>query len=248
MNAHAQQILESGTEKAYEEFDRFCQKYDPAIYRAWYTSDKPGQNDLLGYRLIKKEAKGAFGSVYRAESAERSGLAVKVLHEDVRENPNILQSFRRGVHSMRILSEAGVNGMVPYIDASEIPAFVVMDWIDGPNLKEAVESGFLAEWSEILEASHSIIDIVRRAHRLPQRVLHRDIRPQNIMLKDYYQDPNPGRIVVLDFDLSWHMGAEEKSVIHGSTSTGYLAPEQIQRRVGVSTRHASVDSFGKSWV
>lgn len=50
--------------------------------------------------------------------------------------------------------------------------------------------------------------------------------------------------MVLDFDLSWHRGAYEVSVIHGQTSVGYMAPEQIRRMEGVSTRHASVDSFG----
>lgn len=47
----------------------------------------------------------------------------------------------------------------------------------------------------------------------------------------------------LDFDLSWHMGATEKSIVLDS-ATGYLAPEQLQQIPGVSTRHASVDTFG----
>ena len=53
---------------------------------------------------------------------------------------------------------------------------------------------------------------------------------------------------VLDFDLSWHRDAFEKSVTYGSTSLGYLAPEQIQELPDVSTRHAAVDSFGLGMV
>ena len=64
------------------------------------------------------------------------------------------------------------------------------------------------------------------------------------MLKGYYTDPDNFEVVVLDFDLSWHQGAAERSVIYGATTTGYLAPEQLQNVHGVTTRHASVDSFG----
>ena len=61
-------------------------------------------------------------------------MAVKILHGDIRENKDMLTSFRRGVQSMRILSERNVTGMVPYIQAWEIPTSSVMELIDGPNL------------------------------------------------------------------------------------------------------------------
>jgi len=63
------------------------------------------------------------------------------------------------------------------------------------------------------------------------------------MLEGYYTDPVDWRVVVLDFDLSWHRGAYEHSVLH-TTAAGYLAPEQIRPIKGVSTRNAAVDSFG----
>ena len=160
----------------------------------------------------------------------------------------LLQAFRRGVRSMEILGDRNVQGMVPYRQAFEIPAFVVMDWIDGPNLHEAVSSMLVSDWELILRISSEIADVVRRGHVLPERVLHRDIRPSNVMLSGFYSDPVDWEVVVLDFDLSWHRGAFEKSVTYGSTILGYLAPEQIQKSPGVSTRHAAVDSFGLGMV
>jgi serine/threonine protein kinase len=145
---------------------------------------------------------------------------------------------------MRILSENNVMGMVAYQEASEIPAFVVMDWVDGPNLKEAVVSRQLEEWSLLVRIAVDLTDVIRRAHLLPERVLHRDLRPANIMLEYFYSDPDNWRVVVLDFDLSWHRGATERSIIHTSSSLGYLAPEQITTSGKVSTRHSAVDSFG----
>ena len=149
---------------------------------------------------------------------------------------------------MKILSDRDVQGMVPYRKAFEIPAFVVMDWIEGPDLKIAVDSTLVSDWELILRIGSKIADIVRRGHLLAERVLHRDLRPSNVMLQGFYSDPQDWDVVVLDFDLSWHKGALEKSVTHGATLLGYLAPEQIEDIPGVSTRHTAVDSFGLGMV
>lgn len=243
LNKRAQEILKEDSVEAYEEFSNFCSEYDQAIYRAWYTTTREGENTVLGYRLIKEIAKGSFGRVYEAESPSGKRVAVKILLEEIRNEPDHLRSFRRGVRSMRILQGHGVGGMVAYLEASEIPAFVVMEWVEGPNLVEATQAKFLGEWPDIVKASMQLSRIIRKAHELPERVLHRDLRPSNVMLEGYYTEPNDWNVVVLDFDLSWHKGAFEKSVLH-NTVAGYLAPEQMHEVKGVSTRNAAVDSFG----
>ena len=137
-----------------------------------------------------------------------------------------------------------MRGMVPYRAASEIPAFAVMDFVDGPDLLNAVRTGRVVGWSMMLGIAVDLARIVRSAHMLPERVLHRDLRPSNIMLKGFREGSNEWEVVVLDFDLSWHRDANELSVINPAAATGYLAPEQIRRGKSESTRHASVDSFG----
>ena len=247
LNQAAIQILSSQSPDALEEYKKFCRKYDQAIYQAWYTRAEEGKNVLLGHVLRDEVASGAFGTVYRATDTAGNNVAVKVLHENMRRSEDLLNAFRRGVRSMEILSANDVQGMVPYRKAFEIPAFVVMDWIDGPDLKEAVESAQVRDWDLILRIGSEIADIVRKGHRLPERVLHRDIRPSNVMLRDFYADSYEWEVVVLDFDLSWHKGAMEQSVTHGAVF-GYLAPEQIQNISNVSTRHTAVDSFGLGMV
>ena len=248
LNAEASRILQQVTPETTEEYDRFSEDYDQAIYRAWYTSTESGSNRLLGSTLHREMASGAFGKVYQAHDSEGQDVAVKVLHEGIRRNPDLLQAFRRGVRSMQILGRNDVEGMVPYKKAFEIPACVTMDWIEGPNLHQAVSAKQITDWETILRIGSDIADIVRRGHALPERVLHRDIRPSNVMLRRFHSDPDEWDVVVLDFDLSWHRGALERSVVHGSTTFGYLAPEQIQDIQGVSTRHAAVDSFGMGMV
>jgi serine/threonine protein kinase len=244
LNAHAQILLRDQSDEAYARYNDFCKKYDQPIHRAWYTSTESPDNILCGYRLIEEIAEGGFGRVFRAEAPDGREIALKLLKADVRRKPDMMQSFRRGVRSMRILSKHRVPGMVPYHEASEIPAFAVMDYISGPNLQEAVESQYCGDWHTVLRIAVDLAHIIRRAHLLPERVLHRDIRPANIMLEGYYADPATYKVVVLDFDLSWHMGATEVSVTDRPSVSGFLAPEQVERRSNASTRNAAVDSFG----
>lgn len=243
LNARASTLLRDESAAAYGTYEAFSHEYDQAIYRAWYTSATPGKNQLLGYTLEEHVARGAFGLVYRARSADGAQVAVKVLLDEVRRDSQALQSFRRGVRSMKILEQHALPGIASYHRASEIPAFVAMDWIEGPNLADAKASRQIEEWSAIVDIALQLVRIIRAAHNVPERVLHRDIRPENIMLRDFWMDTNIRDVVVLDFDLSWHVGAAEKSVLHTS-SVGYLAPEQIQPIPRASTRSAFVDSFG----
>ncbi len=244
LNAHAALILRTSEKQAYDDFERFCEKYDRYIYRSWYANTIPPYNIMLGYRLKEQIAEGAFGRVFEADDSGGQRVALKLLKYDVRHKPAMLQGFRRGVQSMRILDKHHVNGMIPYRNSSEIPAFAVMDFVDGPNLQVGVKSGFFDSWHDVLRIGRDLCAIIRSAHQLPERVLHRDIRPTNIMLRGYYTNPDDYEVVVLDFDLSWYRGASEDSVMDQSALNGFLAPEQIERTKGVSTRNATVDSFG----
>lgn len=244
LNAHAATLLKLGDEKSIKDYELFSMKYDRAIHMAWYTSTRSQDNEniFLGYTLVEEVARGAFGIVFKGIDREGREVAIKVLHAEIRKEVELLKAFRRGTRSMRIVSERRVQGMVEYIAASEIPATLVMEWVDGPNLNKVVEAG-LDEWAVIIDIMQQLTRIISDAHALPERVLHRDIRPSNIIASGYW-DGGEIELRVIDFDLSWHRGSVEKSVIFGSQLSGYLAPEQLQRTVGVSTQHASVDSYG----
>jgi eukaryotic-like serine/threonine-protein kinase len=143
------------------------------------------------------------------------------------------------------LRQHNVPGMVGFVDASEIPAVVVMEWIDGPDLTDVVKARAAPDWETILRIGAELARIIYRAHSLPERVLHRDIRPPNVMLRNFWAGGGDFEVVVTDFDLSWHIDSLEKSVV--AKPLGFLAPEQLHREEGrgdVSTRSAQVDSFG----
>jgi len=242
LNARAASILQEDTPQSREKYEAFSRDYDRAIHQAWYTSTDDQGSEFFDYRLLSEIARGAFGLVYQSVSKHGQMVAIKLLHNEIRRKNDLLNAFRRGVRSMRILKSRGIPGMVDLLEAFEIPACVVMEWIDGPNLKEVGESRTLVDWQAYFDIVVQLTRIILAAHQLPERVLHRDLRPANVMVEGYWE--RDYKVKVLDFDLSWHQGAAERSVVHGSSMSGYLAPEQLERRVGVSTQNALVDSFG----
>ena len=105
-----------------------------------------------------------------------------------------------------------------------------------------MQSKILADWLSNLIVARDLARIIHAAHLLPEGVLHRDIRPPNVMLKNYWTNGNQIDVVVMDFDLSWHVDALEKSIV--AKPLGFMAPEQLRQRASESTRSALVDSFG----
>jgi serine/threonine protein kinase len=245
LNKEAVRIFKSNKDNPYEEFAKFTLKYDEAIHRSWYTTVHEPNNEILGFKLTKEVShNGLFGQVYKALDKDGEFCAIKILHNQVRKREEYIQGFRRGIKSMKILNNSDIEGMVKLLDASEIPALIVMEWVDGINLYDAVTKGKVNDSNRFLEVVLKLSEIVNRAHRLPERVLHRDIRPTNIMIKWKDDELDFSEIIVLDFDLAWYKSSIESKEIDFKISNGYLAPEQISNIKKVSTRSAAVDSFG----
>ena len=235
------------TKEDIEQLEEFYKKYLKAIHMAWLI--EPGTDcDLLHkHKVLEGVGRGAFGQVYKAQNIENNEIvAVKVLLPEVRNNREYLNSFRRGVRSIRILTENLVPGMVKFEGAYEVPACVLMEFIDGPTLTKAMEEKMIDTLEGCLEILFKMGEIVHCAHELKERVLHRDLKPDNIMLKNFYHGSSDLEVIVLDFDLSWHKGALDMSVVHGARAQGYAAPEQTATGLSssVSTRHTAVDVFG----
>lgn len=145
---------------------------------------------------------------------------------------------------MRILAENNVEGMVPYIHAHELPPTLIMEYIEGANLEEVIESRTLHKWPDYVDIALQIARIVRKGHTLTKTVLHRDLKPANIMFRNFWYPDKENEVVILDFDLSWYKGAKGQDPAIDKVDVGYLAPEQLNPNTGTSTKNTLVDSFG----
>lgn len=238
-------IFFDGDDFDFEAYRRFCEEYDSALHLASRVRLGTSNSSWFGYELKREIGSGNFGRVYEADAEDLTHVAVKIAHEDVRDNPEKLNNFRRGVQSMRILTGSNISGVVSIISATELPPSIVMEYIEGVNIDDI---SFQKDLSlhEIFSISSRIIEIVLRCHNHISTIFHRDLRPSNIMLTgEWYHNVLLCDVIVLDFDLSWYTGASDgEFILSSSQALGYLAPEQLNLSSKISSRSALVDVFG----
>lgn len=240
LNRVASKILNSNRSDKNEAYESFRKKYAEGIFRCWFI--QPGDR-FFGYEIVDTLRQGAFGSLYKVRCSKGETRALKVLHLNIKDDVSKLDCFRRGVSSMRILTQNGVEGMVPLLDAWEIPTSILMDYIDGIDLSEAAYSQLCDSWNDRILYAHEIVSIIIRGHELDAQVLHRDLRPPNVLIEDPYSSSQKPKMKICDFDLSWHKNAVDTSIALESLN-GYLAPEQLDSTLRDLSRSTYVDSFG----
>lgn len=231
--------------------ENFYNNYITQLHRAWLVNPKnPSTAKVYGYTTTDFIGNGAFGSVFEAEDKDKNRYALKVLSQEVKDSVAYLSCFRRGIRSMHILTEKNIEGMVKIRDSYEIPACIIMDLVDGITLRTAIDKHFLKRLEVKLDVLGKISKIIHSAHQLEERILHRDLKPENIMLENCFSerdfdDPSDSPVVkVLDFDLSWHRGATERTITFGAVSQGFMAPEQVDMSADRSlARSTAVDIY-----
>jgi serine/threonine protein kinase len=245
LNSYAARFADA-KEFELKEYNSFLSKYKFAMHKAWYVDVAEPFNDFFDFKIVDRIGSGLFGTVFKAVTKDGSFRAIKILRSEVMSNETMLQCFRRGASSMRILDKSKVAGVVKLDKALEIPPSIIMEFIEGGNLEDAKAASLLNGWVETIAICRDVARVVKSGHLLPERVLHRDIRPANIMLRGLYTAEDR-EVAVLDFDLSWHVGAIGNTIApHVMQAMGYLSPEQRSAARGITTRSATVDTFGLS--
>ena len=174
------------------------------------------------YELEEVVGTGGMSSVYRAHDRllERD-VALKVLHQQFGEDGDHVERFRREARAVARLSHPNI---VTVIDRGEQDGrqFIVFEYVAGENLKSLIEREAPLREQEAVRLALEIARALAFAHQ--QGLVHRDVKPQNVLLND------DGRAKVTDFGI-----ARSLDVQHGMTQTGtvmgtsdYIAPEQAR--------------------
>ncbi len=172
-------------DQIYTRFQEFCRTYRFPLNRAFFKDSDDEFNVWFGYKLnFPSLGRGNFGEVFHAYDKSGIDVAVKVLHENILNDTNMLGGFRRGVRSMRFLSEANIDGVVKIIDAFELPPTIVMDFVPGYTLQDALEAQPKMPWLVKLRIISKVTRIVYSSHCLHMTVMHRDLKPSNIMIRN----------------------------------------------------------------
>ena len=175
------------------------------------------------YDLEELVGTGGMSSVYRARDRllERH-VAIKILHEHYSRDDDYIERFRREARAAAKLSHPNI---VTVIDRGEADGrqFIVFEFVDGENLKQRIASKGRFAVRDALELGIEIGRALAFAHA--QGLVHRDVKPQNVLLGD-------DEVKVTDFGI-----ARSLDVNIGLTQTGtvlgtgeYLSPEQATGR------------------
>ncbi|MEM0925735.1 MAG: protein kinase [Planctomycetota bacterium] len=181
------------------------------------------QGQLPGIELLELVGAGGMGAVFRARQIDLDRIvAVKVLPPQLSSDPRFVERFRREARAMAKLDHPNI---VTVYDSGVVEgrAFIVMEFINGTNLRQAMQAGAIDSKSA-LEIVPQVCDGLAYAH--DAGVVHRDIKPENIVLG------TGGKVKLVDFGLAkWADRAEWEPSL---TATGmrmgtvrYMAPEQF---------------------
>jgi DNA-binding SARP family transcriptional activator/ABC-type glycerol-3-phosphate transport system substrate-binding protein len=181
--------------------------------------DLDGQ-PLRGYRLLEQVGEGAFGVVYRAIQPQVGReVAIKAVHPELANHPDFVRRFD---HEAQIVARLEHPHVVPLYDYWREPdaAYLVMRFLRGGSVEDLLEVGPL-DPARVVSIVDQISSALGAAHR--QGVVHRDVKPGNVLLDE------EGNAYLTDFGVALDAGSPERST--GTMMRGtpaYLSPEQIR--------------------
>ncbi len=173
------------------------------------------------YEITELIGVGGMADVYKAiDVMENRVVAVKILKDEFSHNEEFLRRFRNESKAIAVLSHPNIVKIYDVGFTDEIQ-FIVMEYIDGITLKEFIEQQGVLRWKDALHFVTQILRALQHAH--DKGIVHRDIKPQNIML---FAD---GTIKVMDFGIARFSRVDGKTISDKTIgSVHYISPEQAR--------------------
>ncbi|HLL24725.1 MAG TPA: protein kinase, partial [Kofleriaceae bacterium] len=209
-----------------------------------FADARDSAGDLLGrlvdnrYKILEAMASGSMGAVFKAERVPVGKLvAIKFLHSSFANDAEFLSRFERETRVMSKLAHPNCVSVVDFGVWDGTP-YLVMEYVNGQTLRAVLDAGPLQPLRALGIAKQIAAGL---AHAHAQGIVHRDVKPANIMISEEIGTGEHVRI--LDFGLARLRGAVGSDATQTNVVVGtpnYMAPEQT---VGGGTIDARTDVY-----
>ncbi len=174
------------------------------------------------YEIISVLGIGGMAVVYKAfDHKLKRNVAIKVLRDDVAVDSQSRKRFRTEYQAVGMLSHPNIRAVYDVVSSGDTE-YIVMEYVDGINLKQYLKKKKVLTWKETLHFSTQIAKALSHAHS--KGIIHMDIKPQNIML------PRDGTAKVADFGIAQLEDTidEDGNTEEAVGSIHYISPEQAR--------------------
>ncbi len=187
------------------------------------------------YQIIKTLGEGGMANVYLAhDTILDRNVAVKVLRGDLATDEKFVRRFQREALSASSLSHPNIVEMYD-VGEDDGQYYIVMEYVDGKTLKQILKQRGKLSITEVVDIMLQLTDGMAHAH--DAYIIHRDIKPQNIMIL------SNGMIKITDFGVATAMNSTQLTQTNSVMGTvHYLPPEQAQGKG--STIRSDIYSMG----
>jgi serine/threonine protein kinase/Tfp pilus assembly protein PilF len=181
----------------------------------------PGQHFGKRYQIIEEIGRGGMGRVYKAIDNELDRIvALKMIKPEISSQPGMVERFKKEI---KLASQITHKNVCRIHDLGEVKGirFISMQYIEGQDLKKLMQQTGKLTVEKAIAISKQICAALQAAH--DEGVIHRDLKPQNIMLD------SKGNAYVMDFGIAKSFEAEELTKEGAVVGTPqYMSPQQAE--------------------
>ncbi len=167
---------------------------------------------------------GGMAVVYKAyDNIDDRIVAIKILKEEFLANEEFRRRFKNESKAIAVLSHPNIVKVYD-VSLGDKLQYIVMEYVEGITLKEYIEQQGVINWKEAIHFCTQILRALQHAH--DKGIVHRDIKPQNIMLL------SNGTIKVTDFGIARFSRGETRTMSESAIgSVHYISPEQARGEI-----------------
>ncbi len=182
------------------------------------------------YKIESLIGRGGMGAVYKAvQTSMKKIVAVKLIRMENASETEAVKRFHREVKAASLLSHPHSIKVFDFGQSEDGDLYMVMEYLDGKSLGKALKTDGPFAPSRALKIVGEVAQSLAEAHSVG--LVHRDLKPDNVMLLDIFGDPD--FVKVLDFGIAKFMESGEAAVTRTGVAVGtphYMAPEQARGR------------------